>query len=99
MRYDTGVVVENFSFVFQLNNSQGSITRQEMRAFKKVWAVFDVDGTGYLNRGSIVPFLSVRGYIDLGRPMKSLTCLFRLSAALRAFRSPHLSRRILNTTA
>lgn len=54
-----GVVVENFSFVFQLNNSQGSITRQEMRAFKKVWSVFDVDGTGYLNRGSIVPFLSV----------------------------------------
>lgn len=52
--------MENFSFVFQLNNSHGSINRHEMRAFKKAWAAFDVDGTGYLNRASIVPFLAVR---------------------------------------
>ncbi|KAG9050174.1 calcium channel protein [Tulasnella sp. UAMH 9824] len=54
----TGVVVENFSYVFQLNNSRGSINRHEMRAFKKVWALFDVEGTGFLTSASIVPFLS-----------------------------------------
>ncbi|KAG9016762.1 calcium channel protein [Tulasnella sp. 427] len=54
----TGVVVENFSYVFQLNNSKGSINRHEMRAFKKVWAMFDVEGTGFLTSASIVPFLS-----------------------------------------
>ncbi|KAG8944623.1 calcium channel protein [Tulasnella sp. 424] len=54
----TGVVVENFSYVFQLNNSRGSINRHEMRAFKKVWAMFDVEGTGFLTSASIVPFLS-----------------------------------------
>lgn len=30
-----------------------------MRAFKKVWALFDVEGTGFLTSASIVPFLSV----------------------------------------
>ncbi|KAG8895553.1 calcium channel protein, partial [Tulasnella sp. 403] len=54
----TGVVVENFSYVFQLDNSHNSIDRHQMRAFKKVWSSFDVDGTGYLNRASIVPFLA-----------------------------------------
>ncbi|KAG8883427.1 calcium channel protein [Tulasnella sp. 332] len=54
----TGLVVENFSYVFQLNNSQSSINRHEMRGFKKNWATFDVNGTGYLKSGDLVPFLA-----------------------------------------
>lgn len=54
----TGVVVENFSYVFQLTGEM-SITREEMRAFKKVWAEFDPDRTGYISRKSLVPFFSV----------------------------------------
>lgn len=53
----TGVVVENFSFVFQLTGDV-SITREEMRSFKKVWAEFDPDRTGYIPSKSLVSFFS-----------------------------------------
>jgi Ca2+-binding EF-hand superfamily protein len=54
----TGVVVENFSYVFQLTGEM-SITREEMRSFKKVWAEFDPDRSGYLPRSKFVPFFAV----------------------------------------
>lgn len=54
-----GVVVESFSYVFQLVGGAKSITREEMRAFKKVWAEFANPRTGYLEKGQIVPFLGV----------------------------------------
>ncbi|KAG9004060.1 calcium channel protein [Tulasnella sp. JGI-2019a] len=54
----TGLVVENFSYVFQLNNSQNSINRQEMRSFKKIWATFDVNGTGYIQPRDLALFLA-----------------------------------------
>lgn len=45
----TGVVVENFSYVFQSSAaSTKSITREEMRAFKKVWAELADPKSGYL---------------------------------------------------
>ncbi|KII90373.1 hypothetical protein PLICRDRAFT_173801 [Plicaturopsis crispa FD-325 SS-3] len=52
----TGVVVENFSYVFQTTGGAKSITREEMRAFKKVWAQFANQKTGYLERSRFVPF-------------------------------------------
>ncbi|CAE6352806.1 unnamed protein product [Rhizoctonia solani] len=61
----TGVVVENFSYVFQLTGEM-SITREEMRAFKKVWAEFDPDRTGFISRKSLVPFFSkLRGIFEV----------------------------------
>ncbi|KAJ7199602.1 Ion transport protein-domain-containing protein [Mycena pura] len=52
----TGVVVENFSYVFQASGGSKSITRAQMRAFKKVWAEFANPKTGYLERSRFVPF-------------------------------------------
>lgn len=55
----TGVVVENFSYVFQLAGGTKSVDREQMRAFKKVWAEFANQRTGYLERHKFVPFFSV----------------------------------------
>ncbi|TFK22492.1 high-affinity cell membrane calcium channel [Coprinopsis marcescibilis] len=53
----TGVVVENFSYVFQASGSGAkSITREQMRAFKKVWAQCSNPKTGYLERPSFTKF-------------------------------------------
>ncbi|OCH86932.1 hypothetical protein OBBRIDRAFT_890152 [Obba rivulosa] len=52
----TGVVVESFYYVFQMTGGSKSITREEMRAFKKVWAEFANPKTGYLERDRFVPF-------------------------------------------
>lgn len=54
-----GVVVENFSYVFQTTGGAKSITREEMRAFKKVWAEFANQKTGFLERNNFVPFFAV----------------------------------------
>ena len=53
------MVVESFSYVFQLVGGTKSITREEMRAFKKVWAEFANADTGYLEKRDLVPFLGV----------------------------------------
>ena len=48
--------MQNFSYVFQASGSGSkAITREEMRAFKKVWAEFADPKTGYL----LEPELSV----------------------------------------
>ncbi|QRW09988.1 ion transport domain-containing protein [Ceratobasidium sp. AG-Ba] len=61
----TGVVVENFSFVFQLTG-EISVNREEMRAFKKIWAEYDPDRTGYIPRDRIVSFFSkLRGVFEV----------------------------------
>ncbi|KAI0331568.1 hypothetical protein GY45DRAFT_1248483 [Cubamyces sp. BRFM 1775] len=52
----TGVVVESFYYVFQMSGGAKSITREEMRAFKKVWAEFANPKTGYLERTNFVRF-------------------------------------------
>lgn len=56
---NVGVVVENFSYVFQTTGGAKSITREEMRAFKKVWAEFANQKTGFLERNHFVPFFAV----------------------------------------
>jgi voltage-dependent calcium channel len=54
------VVVENFSYVFQTSaGGVKTITREEMRAFKKVWAEFANPKTGYLEKERFVPFFGV----------------------------------------
>jgi Ca2+-binding EF-hand superfamily protein len=53
------VVVENFSYVIRLTGPT-SVTREEMRAFKKVWAEFDPDTKGYIQRADFVRFFAVR---------------------------------------
>ncbi|EPS97893.1 hypothetical protein FOMPIDRAFT_1127618 [Fomitopsis schrenkii] len=51
-----GVVVESFYYVFQMSGGSKSITREEMRNFKKVWAQYANPKTGYLERDQFVPF-------------------------------------------
>ena len=55
----TGVVVESFYYVFQMSGGAKSITREEMRAFKKVWAEFANPKTCYLERHNFVRFFGV----------------------------------------
>ena len=56
----TGVVVENFSYVFQTTTGGAkSVTREEMRAFKKIWAQYSNPKTGYLEKQNFVPFFGV----------------------------------------
>ncbi|KZV67749.1 hypothetical protein PENSPDRAFT_687890 [Peniophora sp. CONT] len=52
----TGVVVENFSYVFQMTGGSRDVTRQQMRAFKKVWAHYANQRTGYLERNKFAEF-------------------------------------------
>ncbi|KAF9022796.1 hypothetical protein BDZ89DRAFT_1070394 [Hymenopellis radicata] len=54
----TGVVVDNFSYVFQTSGGAKSITREQMRSFKKVWAEFANPKTGYLERNRFAAFFS-----------------------------------------
>lgn len=54
-----GVVVESFYYVFQMSGGSKSITREEMRNFKKVWAQYANPKTGYLERDQFVPFFGV----------------------------------------
>ena len=61
----TGVVVESFYYVFQMSGGAKSITREEMRAFKKVWAEFANPKTGYLERQHFVRFFGVCPYAFL----------------------------------
>jgi voltage-dependent calcium channel len=56
----SGVVVDNFSFVFQSTQSSKTITRAEMRALKKVWASCANSRTGYLERHNLGQFFNVR---------------------------------------
>lgn len=60
MLYALGVVVENFSYVFQLAGGAKSVDREQMRAFKKVWAEFADQQTGRLKQEKLVPFMGVR---------------------------------------
>jgi len=54
-----GVVVDNFSYVFQTSRSGSkSISREQMRSFKKVWAEYSNPETGYLERSRFAAFLS-----------------------------------------
>ncbi|KAG8215839.1 Ion transport protein-domain-containing protein [Butyriboletus roseoflavus] len=55
----TGVIVESFSYVFQSSGGiLRSITRREIRAFKKAWAEFSDPSSGLLERPNLVPFLA-----------------------------------------
>ena len=62
----SGVVVENFSYVFQMTSGAKSVTREEMRAFKKVWAEYANPRTGFLERQYFSAFFSVcvHAFID-----------------------------------
>jgi hypothetical protein len=62
LRY-TGLVVENFSYVYQTTGGAKAVTREEMRAFKKVWAEFANPKTELLERAELVPFFGVSFFV------------------------------------
>ncbi|CED84829.1 high-affinity cell membrane calcium channel [Phaffia rhodozyma] len=53
----TGIVVESFSYVFQVPG-KASLNREEIRAFKKAWALFDPNRTGYIIKEQFIPFFA-----------------------------------------
>lgn len=53
-----GVVVENFSYVYSLWGSK-TLSRDEMRAFKRAWGSCDIGQKGYLQRHHFIKFFSV----------------------------------------
>lgn len=54
----TGLVVDNFAYVFQLFGKVKAIDREEVRRFKEAWAQVDRERTGYLTRDQFIPFFS-----------------------------------------
>ena len=55
-----GEVVENFAYVFQVSSSgTTSISREQMRSFKKIWAQYSNPKTQYLERSQFAKFFSV----------------------------------------
>jgi hypothetical protein len=62
LRY-AGLVVENFSYVYQTTGGAKSVTREEMRAFKKVWAEFANPKTELLEPAQLVPFFGVSSFV------------------------------------
>ncbi|WWD18487.1 hypothetical protein CI109_102939 [Kwoniella shandongensis] len=53
----TGVVVESFAYVYQMPGGS-SLNREEMRAFKRLWAEFDTERSGYIRRKDFIRFFS-----------------------------------------
>ena len=53
-----GVVVESFSYVYSLHGSN-TLSREEMRAFKRAWAATDLDRRGCLIKHQFIPLFSV----------------------------------------
>ncbi|KAK0551675.1 calcium channel protein [Tilletia horrida] len=61
----TGTVVENFSYIFHVGGKM-SLSRAQIRGFKKSWAQYDPNRTGYLTKDKLVPFLrSLTGVFDV----------------------------------
>ena len=54
-----GAVVESFSFAFQDYGKVTRIKRSDMRDFKRVWANFDTERTGYIQPRDVGRFLGV----------------------------------------
>ncbi|BEI83049.1 hypothetical protein CcaverHIS002_0309170 [Cutaneotrichosporon cavernicola] len=54
----TGVVVQSFSYVYQMPGS-ATLDREQMRSFKRAWAQIDVERTGYIKRKDCARFLSM----------------------------------------
>ncbi|KAJ7730944.1 Ion transport protein-domain-containing protein, partial [Mycena olivaceomarginata] len=52
----TGVIAENFSYVFQTSGDTKAITRSQMRSFKRVWAESANPKTGHLERSHFAFF-------------------------------------------
>ena len=93
-----GLVVENFSYVYQTTGGAKSVTREEMRAFKKVWAEFANPKTELLERAQLVPFFGVSSfvyyYLQLRmrpRAVIDIKCRIRNWAVSLKFESTRLS--------
>ncbi|KXN71988.1 hypothetical protein CONCODRAFT_169338 [Conidiobolus coronatus NRRL 28638] len=51
------LILDNFSFCYDIAASFSLLSRSEIRDFKTKWRLIDEDGTGYLKTADIVPFL------------------------------------------
>ncbi|KAJ7831421.1 Ion transport protein-domain-containing protein [Mycena olivaceomarginata] len=67
----TGVIAENFSYVFQTSGDTKAITRSQMRSFKRVWAESANPKTGHLERSHFAFFFGwrIRG-ADISRQVQ-----------------------------
>jgi hypothetical protein len=65
MNMFTGVIAENFSYMFQTSGDTKALTRAQMRPLKKLWAELESPRTWHLERSHFVPFFGVRVYCSL----------------------------------
>ncbi|KAH7056641.1 Ion transport protein-domain-containing protein [Linnemannia elongata] len=60
------VVMHNFSYVYQIAPGFSLINRDEIRAYKRVWAEVDRDRTGFIQEKDLAKFLmKLRGVFDV----------------------------------
>lgn len=52
------VVIDNFSYVYQIAGKSSLVSRDEMRKFKRVWAQVDTKQGGYIQRKDFSKFFS-----------------------------------------
>jgi len=94
----TGTVVENFSYIFQVGGKM-SLSRAQLRAFKKAWAHFDPDRTGYITRDKFIPFFrSLSGVFELKpyTPDGTVKALLESSSGTNLPSSPSKSGAVLS---
>jgi voltage-dependent calcium channel len=77
-----GVVVENFSYVFQTTGGAKAVTREEMRAFKKTWLEFANPKTEFLEREQFVPFFRVSNLVCVHPPFLAIIDVHSLAKKL-----------------
>ncbi|GAW02071.1 calcium channel subunit cch1 [Lentinula edodes] len=92
----TGVVVDSFSYVFQASGGSRAITREEMRAFKKVWAEFANPQTGYLERSQFVPFFGKLSGVFEVRIYPAQYNIHNIAAACKASPSDNSTSTLTN---
>ncbi|KAJ3901512.1 Ion transport protein-domain-containing protein [Lentinula edodes] len=92
----TGVVVDSFSYVFQASGGSRAITREEMRAFKKVWAEFASPQTGYLERSQFVPFFGKLSGVFEVRIYPAQYNIHNIAAACKASPSDNSTSTLTN---
>lgn len=52
------LIYESFSYVYQRSSGLSSLSREELRRFKEAWALFDPQGTGFIQKAQFPRLLA-----------------------------------------
>lgn len=56
------LIFESFSYVYQRSSGLSVVSREEIRKYKRAWARFDPEGTGYISKQMFPRLLGVRRF-------------------------------------